>query len=78
MQGKGSNGLSEAVGDGGASDDRLGINLSTVTNVKEKKAASGWKQWCADKCSTTGSIKTRKALICSVCRFLWCKDFRYG
>ena len=53
------NGLSKVAGGGGASDDRQGV-FSTLPNVKEQKAASGCKQWHADKCSTTGSIYLKK------------------
>ena len=45
--------------------NRRGVS-STIPNVREQKAAFGCKQWCADKCSTTGSIKKKKkAVICS-------------
>lgn len=45
-----------------ASDNRWGVS-STIPNVKEQKAASGCKQWHADKCSTTGSIKKKKKAL---------------
>lgn len=41
-------GLLEAVGDERVSDNKWAISF-IVTNVKEKKTVSGYKQWCADK-----------------------------
>ena len=51
---------------------------------------SGYEQWCAGKCLTTGSAKKKKKgkkkkkkrkekdLNCNICQFLWCKDFHCG
>lgn len=67
-------GISEAVGDEKGSDNRWGIS-SILTNVKEKKFVSGYKQWCVDKCLITGSAKKE---IGNICQFLWCTDFHWG
>lgn len=54
-------GISESVGDEKGSDNRWGI-CSILTNVKEKKFVSGYKQWCVDKCLITGSAKKERGL----------------
>ena len=35
------------------------------------------EQWCAHKCLTTSSLD-EKALICSICQFLWYKHSHHG
>lgn len=39
------------------------------------KQEACWHQWCAGKCFTAGSLGEKKALICRVCQFPWCKYF---
>lgn len=66
------------MGDGGASDNLWGIS-SILTNVKEKKFVSGYKQWCADKCLITGSLgKKEGGWSSNIYQFLWCKDCHCG